>query len=252
MNDHLNNTSPQSISVQSVLEALRKGTIESELSLMEWSSNYTFRVVVRYESVVLNAIYKPHRGERPLWDFPEGMLCKRELASFLTSEELGWQIVPPTVMRDGPHGTGSLQFYIDHDPDVHYFTLDVSKTPQIKRIAAFDYLANNADRKGGHCLLDRQGHVWGIDHGITFHASPKLRTVIWDFAGQPVPEPLLANIDKLCQSVSGRTNEYSKSLRELLTEREIAAFQNRILHMLKTKKYPRPGPGGPNYPWPPI
>lgn len=252
MSDQPNDNPPQPISVQSVLEVLRKGAIETELSLMEWSSNYTFRVSVRHESLVLDAIYKPYRGERPLWDFPEGMLCKRELASFLTSEELGWQIVPPTVLRDGPHGLGSVQFYIDHDPEAHYFTFGENKIPQVKRIAAFDYLVNNADRKGGHCLLDSQGHIWGIDHGITFHASPKLRTVIWDFAGQSVPEPLLASIDRLCQSITNRVCDYSKSLRELLTEREITAFQNRIQHILKSKKYPRPGPGGPNYPWPPI
>ncbi len=252
MSDYPSDSLSQPISVQTVLDTLQNGTIETELSLMAWSSNYTFRVVVRCEEVVLNAIYKPYRGERPLWDFPEGMLCKRERASFLTSEELDWHIVPPTVLRDGPHGFGSVQFFIDHNPEVHYFAFDESKIPQVKRIAIFDYLVNNADRKGGHCLVDSQGHVWGIDHGITFHAAPKLRTVIWDFAGQSVNEPLLANINRLCESVSDRDTEYSKALRDLLSEREIAAFQNRIQHILKNKKYPRPGPGGPNYPWPPI
>jgi uncharacterized repeat protein (TIGR03843 family) len=252
MNVNPNDSSSQPISVQRVLEVLQQGTIEADLSLMAWSSNYTFRVTICQELVTLDAIYKPHRGERPLWDFPEGMLCKRELASFLTSEELGWQIVPPTVLRDGPHGFGSLQFYIHHDPEVHFFTFDESKTPQIMRIAAFDYLVNNADRKGGHCLLDSQGHVWGIDHGITFHSAPKLRSVIWDFAGQPLPELLLPSIEKLCKSVSDSGSQYRKALSELLTEREIAAFQSRVQHLLKNKKYPRPGPGGPNYPWPPI
>jgi hypothetical protein len=198
------------------------------------------------------AIYKPRRGERPLWDFPDGMLCKRELASFLTSELLGWQIVPPTVLRQGPHGIGSMQFFIEHDPELNYFEFDEPKMEQMRHMCAFDILVNNADRKGGHCLVDGQGHVWGIDHGITFNSSPKLRTVVWEFAGEPINDSLLADIERLCEQVDNQKTTYRQELNKLITEREIHAFQLRIQHFLISRKYPQPGPGGPIYPWPPV
>ena len=177
-----------------MLEVLENGEIDGEYGMLRWSSNYAFLISLTRDDVTLTAVYKPQRGERPLWDFPDGTLCYRETAAFLTSRELGWEIVPPTVLREGPRGLGSVQFYIDHDPQINYFTFDESFAPQLMRMAAFDYLINNADRKGGHCLLDAQGHIWGIDHGITFNSVHKLRTVIWDYAGQAVPDELLSAI----------------------------------------------------------
>ncbi|NWF67684.1 MAG: SCO1664 family protein [Chloroflexi bacterium] len=246
-----NDSSRKNVSVERVLEALRQGKIESEHGLMRWSSNYTFLVSVTQEDLRLNAVYKPQKGERPLWDFPDGTLCYREVASFNTSHALGWQLVPPTVLRDGPRGLGSVQFFIDHNPEQNYFSFEKNLAPQLMRLSLFDYLVNNADRKGGHCLLDTQGHLWGIDHGITFHASHKLRTVIWDFAGQPVPADLLADVEKLAQALADCNSAFYKTMQSLLSETEIHAFEARMRRILKSKKYPQPGPG-PNYPWPPV
>jgi hypothetical protein len=241
----------KSLTMERVLDVLDKGRVETEHGVMRWSSNYTFLVSVAHEAITLMAVYKPQRGERPLWDFPDGTLCYRERASFLTSEALGWQLVPPTVLREGPRGLGSIQFYVDHDPEVNYFSFDETMLPQLMRLSAFDYLVNNADRKGGHCLLDEAGRLWGIDHGITFNSAPKLRTVIWDFAGQPVPDEMLADIERLCGDIDNAEGVYRQSLSRLLSEREIMAFQNRVRHILRTRRYPHPG-NGPNYPWPPV
>lgn len=242
----------QGIPFGRITEILARGKVEAEHGLMRWSSNYTFLVSVTHEDTTIMGVYKPQKGERPLWDFPDGMLCKREMASYLTSETLGWQIVPPTVLRQGPHGLGSLQFYVDHDPEMNYFEFEANKIPQVKRICVFDYLVNNADRKGGHCLVDNQGHVWGIDHGITFHSSPKLRTVIWDFAGEPIQDTILADLDRLCQPLTDASSTFHRALRDLITDREIDSFHHRTRYLLKTRKFPEPGAGGPNYPWPPV
>jgi hypothetical protein len=234
-----------------ILSILNGGEVTPEYSILRWSSNYAFLVNVVRDGETAVAVYKPQRGERPLWDFPDGTLCYREQASFLTSQELGWQIVPPTVLREGPRGLGSMQFFIEHDPQVNYFTLDESFHPQLRRIAAFDYMINNADRKGGHCLIDGAGHVWGIDHGITFNVVHKLRTVIWDFAGQPIEDELMAAIARLCDSLDQPNSPYTCAMVDLLSEQEIAAFRRRLARMMKTRRYPVPGPG-PNYPWPPV
>jgi hypothetical protein len=252
MDTNTNSSDSQGLTSQQVVEILQNGTIEAEHGMMRWSSNYTFLLSINHNQNSLMAVYKPQKGERPLWDFPDGMLCKREMASFLTSELLQWQIVPPTVLRQGPHGLGSMQFFIEHDPELNYFEFDEDKLPQMRQICAFDILVNNADRKGGHCLVDSQGHVWGIDHGITFNSSPKLRTVVWDFAGEPIEDFLLEDIERLCTQIDNQKSDYRQALNELITEREIHAFQHRIQHLLKSRKYPQPGPGGPNYPWPPV
>ncbi len=239
------------ISLGRVLEVLERGTLDAEYGLLRWSSNYAFLVSVELDDATLTAVYKPQRGERPLWDFPDGTLCYRETAAFLTSQELGWQIVPPTVLREGARGLGSMQFYIDHDPEINYFSFDETYAPQLMRIAAFDYLINNADRKGGHCLLDQTGHIWGIDHGIAFNAVHKMRTVIWDYAGLPIPDALLEDIARLYATLEDPDCDYSKRLVDLLAAQEIKAFQSRMRHLLKQRRYPMPGPG-PNYPWPPV
>ncbi len=135
------------------------------------------------------AIYKPQRGERPLWDFPSGTLGRREVATYLVAEAVGWGLVPPTVLREGPYGSGSVQLFVEAQEEIHFFTIqdDARYADDLRRLAALDVICNNADRKAGHCLVDVDGRLWAIDNALTFHVDPKLRTVIWDFAGTPLP-----------------------------------------------------------------
>ena len=251
MSDDNKTPNTEGITFERVLEILEKGDVCEEHGTIRWSSNYTFLVSLMYKETEVAAVYKPQRGERPLWDFPDGTLCYRERASFLTSEILGWKVVPPTVLRDGPSGLGSIQFYVHHDPQVNYFSFDDSALPQLLKLSMFDYLVNNADRKGGHCLLDSQGHIWGIDHGLTFNNVHKLRTVIWNFADKPVPQDLLDDIQKLCERLDNKDDDYRQKMAKLINESEMVAFHRRVRRILETRKYPEPGPG-PNYPWPPV
>jgi uncharacterized repeat protein (TIGR03843 family) len=237
--------------VLQILQTLNCGTVREEQGMLRWSSNYTFLVSIEDTQGRYLAVYKPQRGERPLWDFPDGTLCYRETASFVVSDFLNWRIVPPTVLRDGPRGLGSIQLYIENDPDVNYFSLDGHAVPQLQRIAAFDYVINNADRKGGHILRDSFGHIWGIDHGIAFNAVPKLRTVIWDFAGQRIPDSVLQDVERLCLEVDNVKSKLRMQLDKLLADAELASFLARIRRLLQRREFPRPGPG-PNYPWPPV
>jgi hypothetical protein len=180
-------------------DALTRAELEV-VGRMYYSSNATFLVQGAVDGIELAAVYKPRRGERPLWDFPEGTLCTREVAAYEVSRALGWDVVPVTVLRDGPLGVGAVQRFVDHDPDEHYFTLLEHHEDRFREFAAFDVLVNNTDRKGGHCLHDRVNDVVvGIDHGLTFHEAWKLRTVIWDFAGEAV-RPDLA--DDVCRVVA--------------------------------------------------
>jgi uncharacterized repeat protein (TIGR03843 family) len=240
-----------SLDMVGLVHLLGCGQMREEHGTLGWSSNYAFLVSISEAKTKVLAVYKPRRGERPLWDFPDGTLCYREVAAFVVSEALGWQIVPPTVLREGSRGIGSVQLYIDCDPEANYFTLDERYADQLRRFAAFDYVINNADRKGGHCLLDAHNHLWGIDHGIGFHTVPKLRTVIWDFAGQPVPEPLLADMQRVCAEVEDQRNRIRIELDRLLANGEVNALLARMRRLLQRREYPRPGPG-PNYPWPPV
>ena len=245
-------TSPELITVAQVLKTLASGIIQEEHGMMPWGSNYAYLVSVSDEEREVLAVYKPQRGERPLWDFPTGTLCYREVVAFVVSEALGWQIVPPTVLRGGPYGLGSVQFFVDHDPEINYFTpLPPEYRDQLQRFAAFDYIINNADRKGGHCLLDAQGHLWGIDHGISFHRAPKLRTVIWEFAGEPLPEAITGDLRALRVRLESEDDPTVSTLSGLLDEREVLAFRQRVERLLEQGCFPQPGPG-PNYPWPPV
>jgi uncharacterized repeat protein (TIGR03843 family) len=231
------------------LEVLQEAEFKVTHGLLPWGSNYTFLASLALDDLEVLVIYKPRQGERPLWDFPEGTLCQRERAAFLISEALGWKLVPPTVLRDGPYGFGMVQLFVPHDPQQNYFSFGPKQRPQLKRIALFDHIINNADRKGGHCLLAPDGHIWCIDHGVSFHEQPKLRTVIWDFAGQKIPAHLLKDLHELQQALEGPP--LVSALRELLSLREIGALRRRIRGLLKTGIYPKEGPGR-NFPWPPI
>jgi uncharacterized repeat protein (TIGR03843 family) len=253
--------SEHSLPVENILALLSKGDMEA-LGLMPWSSNYTFLARITDpdagsdesadESETL-AVYKPQSGETPLWDFPEGTLCQRELAAYLVSNALGWDLIPPTVLRTGPHGLGSVQLYIDNDPNQHFFTFrdDAAYCDQLQRLAAFDLMTNNADRKSGHCLLDNNGHVWAIDHGITFNVDYKLRTVIWDFAGQPINPEMQADIRRMLVAIKPK-NPLGKALRQLLDESEVAAFRRRSEALLNMAVFPGPNRTQRSIPWPPV
>jgi uncharacterized repeat protein (TIGR03843 family) len=211
---------------------------------MPWSSNATFLAEVTEPAGATLAIYKPGRGERPLWDFPP-CLYRREVGAYVLSEALGWGLVPPTVERgEGPLGAGSLQRFIEADFEQHYFTLreDAAHRDPLARICVFDLLANNADRKGGHCLLDPGGRVWAIDNGLCFNAEPKLRTVIWDFAGESIPEDLLADVRRVLG------HAVPDSLAALLEPAEQAALLRRARGLLRRATFPEPQ--GHAYPWP--
>lgn len=239
------------LSFERVLEILENGDIETEHGSIRWSSNYTYLLSMSHDDISVMCVYKPRMGERPLWDFPDGTLCLRERASFLTSQTLGWQLVPPTALREGPRGIGSMQFFVEHDPNYNYFSFDESLKPQLARLSLFDCIVNNADRKGGHCLVDQSNRLWGIDQGLTFNTAHKLRTVIWDFAGQPIPNILLNNVRELCDQLQTTNSDYACQLRGLLAPQEMIAFERRLERIIRSGKYPKPG-SGPNYPWPPV
>ena len=238
-----------SISLDTLLTVLGQGEIEIR-GLLPYGSNYTFLVTIAQADYKVLGVYKPIKGERPLWDFPEETLALREVAAFLVSENLGWDFVPPTVYRDGPHGPGSLQWFIDAEPELHYFNMPEAEKPALRRTALFDLLINNADRKGGHVIKDKQGKIWLIDHGLCFHNEPKLRTVIWDFAGQPIPGDLLGDLRSFRTRLDSDDN-LVEAINTLLSAREVAALKRRADRLLKNGCFPDPGPGR-NFPWPPV
>jgi Phosphatidylinositol 3- and 4-kinase len=228
---------------------LREGEVEV-LGRMPWSSNATFLVCLSRDADQLLAIYKPQRGERPLWDFPRGTLCNREVAAREVSEALGWAIVPDTVLRDGPAGIGMMQRFIQHDPEEHYFTLLADHADEFRRMAAFDIAINNTDRKGGHCLrATDDGSIFGIDHGVSFHTEWKLRTVIWDFACEPIPPDVCTGLTRLSDDLRG---DLGKRLSALLDRFEIDAVKARVGHLLATGEYPDADRDYHSYPWPTI
>lgn len=218
--------------------------------LLAWSSNLTCLTKLTMDGAECLAIYKPKRGERPLYDFPTGTLYEREYAAYLLSRVLGWPLIPPTIVREGPLGIGSFQLFIHADFEQNYFTFGSEKAPQLRKIALFDFIANNADRKAGHCLLDRKGRIWAIDHGLTFNHVPKLRTVIWDFAGRPIPDVLLRELEALSSKIQSASEDTAEFV-GLLSQKEMSALRQRIETALQTRQFPLHGPGR-NSPWPPI
>jgi hypothetical protein len=226
-----------------VRAVLDHGEIQIE-GRMPWSSNGTFLVVVALDGAWTRAIYKPRRGERPLWDFPAG-LDRREAAAYELSEALGWDLVPHTVLREGPLGPGSIQRFVDADFEQHYFTLfeDGRHLDGLQAMCVFDILANNTDRKSGHCLVSVGDRLFGIDHGLCFHEDFKLRTVIWDFAGEPIPPQLLEDVHGLCRS------GLPDALVELLRPVEVEAVLGRAADVVELGRFPVDRTGH-RYPWP--
>jgi len=213
---------------------------------MPGSSNAIFLVELACDGTTALAVYKPERGERPLWDFPAG-LFRREVAAYRLSEALAWDLVPPTIERDGPYGAGSFQLFVAADFSQHYFTLreDAAHGDRLRRICLFDLVANNADRKAGHCLLGPDGRIYAIDNALTFHAEPKLRTVIWDFGGDPIDAALLTDVRRLVRA------GVPSSLAALLDESEREALLARSRHLMHARRFPRDDSGH-RYPWPLI
>jgi uncharacterized repeat protein (TIGR03843 family) len=242
---------PTELNVADVLTLLSKGDMDVQ-GMLPWSSNYTLLATVRCDGLQGLAVYKPRRGERPLWDFPRGTLCQREVAAYLLSESLNWSLVPPTVLRDGPYGVGSVQLFIDADQEAHLFTMqkEGGYETAIERLAAFDVVCNNADRKSGHCLKGHDGRMWAIDHGICFHTDPKLRTVLWDFAGKPLQPDTLASLRALRDRLKGK-DAVVEIFESLLASDEMRALRRRLDRLVESGKHPDPGPGR-NVPWPPV
>ena len=221
--------------------------LEGELDIegrMPWSSNATFLVNVTSGERHGRGIYKPLRGERPLWDFEPG-LHRREVAAYRLSRAMGLDLVPPTVLRDGPLGEGSVQWFVDADHSQHYFTLHEQRPDlhdALRPIAVFDVIANNTDRKSGHVLIDADDHVWCIDHGLCFSADFKLRTVVWEFGGEPIDDDLLARVARIAESVP-------LEVAALLADDEVEAIRERAQWLLTNPVYPVDHSGR-RYPWP--
>ena len=237
------------LSPERILGLLAEGAIEVE-GLIPWSSNATLLVTVGDEELSTLAVYKPQEGERPLWDFRLGTLGMRETAAYLVSEALGWGLIPPTVMREGPYGLGSVQLFIHAQEDAHFFTVqeDPRYDRDLKRLAVFDVISNNADRKAGHCLLDLEGRLWAIDNALCFHAEAKLRTVIWDYARQTLPPQIVDDVRALRPALEAGAPLRS-ALDRLLTKKEVTALRDRLDRLVQAGRFPEPGPER-AVPWP--
>jgi hypothetical protein len=237
------------------LEGLREGEIEIVGRIVGSSNNAMLVTVTRVcpdpaPALILDAVYKPTLGERPLDDFPDGTLACREVAAWHVSEASGWGIVPPTILRDGPFGEGMVQAFVDADPEVDVVAMVVEADPRLRRMAVLDAVMNNTDRKGGHILpVDGGRHVYGVDHGVTFSPVPKLRTVLWGWRGQPLDAEELEGLDRVRVALEG---ELGETLGGLLARVEVRACARRTAALLASGCFPFPSPDWPAVPWPPF
>ncbi|MEV6597499.1 SCO1664 family protein [Actinoplanes sp. NPDC051346] len=263
------------LAVQDALELLTRGTMEVEGRLVD-ASNTTLRAEITLDGLTRRCVYKPVQGERPLWDFPDGTLAGREVAAFLVSQATGWGLVPPTILRDGPLGTGACQLWIDEpadaealigfvpaydvpqgwfpvaaarDEDGDAYALAHADDPRLSRLALLDAVINNADRKGGHVLYAADGGVHGVDHGVSFHVENKLRTVLWGWTGQPVPPESLEVLRRLGDELDA---ELGERLEEHLTVSEVQHTRLRVRRLVRSGRFPTPPQEWPAVPWPPI
>jgi uncharacterized repeat protein (TIGR03843 family) len=265
--------------VAHVLDVLAFGEIEIEGRLVD-ASNLALRGQLELDGIRARVIYKPVQGERSLWDFPDGTLAARESAAFVLSAVGGWNLVPPTVLREGPLGPGSVQLWVDAVEGATRSLIDVvppaelapgwlpvleaqladgtevvvahADRPELASAAVFDVVINNADRKGSHLVLDQSGTLWGFDHGISCHTEPKLRTVLWGWAGQPLPGAELARLEALAGWLSTPLSALCRSLEGLLSPAELDAVGARVGGLLATGRFPQPNARGPAIPWPPL
>ncbi|MEV4755021.1 SCO1664 family protein [Micromonospora sp. NPDC049559] len=257
------------------LRLLRGGEFELEGRLVD-ASNTTLRGFLTLDGVTARCVYKPIRGERPLWDFPDGTLAGREVGAYLVSRATGWDVVPPTVLRDGPFGPGACQLWIDEpeevealvgfvpaqslpprwfriagavDDDGEEYALAHSDDPRLARLAVFDAVINNADRKGGHILVGRDDRLYGVDHGVCFHVEEKLRTVLWGWTGRQLPPDAVEVLGRLAAELNGGLGE---ELSEHLTISEVAQVAARVARLLADGRFPDPPSDWPAVPWPPV
>ena len=227
---------------------LREGEIDLEGRLLD-ASNVTLVGVIRTATMAAECVYKPVAGERPLWDFPDGTLAGREISAYLVSEATGWRVVPSTVLRDGPFGPGMVQLWMNGDESVDLAAFVRKDHPGLRRMAVFDAVVNNADRKGGHIIPMADGHVYGVDHGICFSVDPKLRTLLWRWAGKRLPDDAVAVLERLADGLRG---ELGEQLHEHLTRREVRCTEQRLATLLRTGRHPEPSGEWPALPWPPF
>jgi uncharacterized repeat protein (TIGR03843 family) len=237
-----------SLELDEVLRLLRDGDLAVEGRLVD-ASNATLYCTATLDELTVAVVYKPVRGERPLWDFPDGTLAGREVAAYLVSQATGWDVVPPTVMREGPFGPGMCQLWVDVDDTVDLAALARSDHPDLRRMAVFDAVVNNADRKGGHLLPRSDGRVQGVDHGICFSSEDKLRTLLWQWRGQRLTDEAVEVLSSLRAQLEGSLGQ---ALRELLTVSEVRATVARVDRLLRAGRHPQPGQDWPAIPWPPF
>ncbi len=242
-------TPPLELPADEALVLLACGEMAIEGRLLD-ASNATLYCSVTAEGVTAACVYKPVAGERPLWDFPDGTLAEREVAAHVVSAASGWAIVPPTVYREGPAGPGMVQLWIAEDERIDVRSLLRRRdNTELRRIAVFDAVINNADRKGGHLLPTPSGHVYGVDHGVSFHAEDKLRTVLWQWAGRALDDECTDALRALRRGLDGALGE---QLDGLLTRRELGRTKARIDRLLSTGRHPEPSDNWPAVPWPPM
>ncbi len=236
------------LELDEVLRLLREGELSVEGRLVD-ASNATLYCLAELAGVRAAVVYKPVRGERPLWDFPDGTLAGREVAAYLVSRATGWDVVPPTVLRDGPFGPGMCQLWVDVDERVDLTSLARSDHPDLRRMAVLDAVINNADRKGGHLLPRPDGRVQGVDHGVCFCAEDKLRTLLWQWRGEPLTEEAVTALRGLR---AGLADALGATLSTMLTRAEVRATAARVERLLSTGRHPHPSPDWPAIPWPPF
>lgn len=233
--------------ITQVCALLKQSEIKS-CDLLFNGSNYVFLITMVKDKTETKAIYKPRRGETPLWDFLEGTLYKREYAAFLVSQALEWYLIPPTVIREGPFGIGSMQWFVEPISEPRHHLKITGDLSLFKQVAVFDYLVNNADRKAGHFLESNNGRLWLVDHGLTFNKVPKLRTVLWDFSGQTVPGKLLVAV-KVLQDKLRLGKQLRQALSRLIEEAEVEALEFRIKKIIEKPIFARPESRR-SLPWP--
>jgi hypothetical protein len=235
-------------SVEQTLRLLRDGELEVQGRLVD-ASNATLYCTVTLDGETATCVHKPVAGERPLWDFPDGTLAGREVAAYEVSVATGWDLVPPTVLRDGPFGPGMCQLWVDVDETVDLVQLARSDRQDLRRLAVLDAVINNADRKGGHLLPTPDGRVYGVDHGVCFSVDDKLRTLLWQWSNDRLPAEAVEVLRGLRADLDRRLGT---RLGELLTRRELQATRRRVDRLLSTGRYPLPGSDWPAVPWPPF
>ncbi len=239
------------IDVDEALALLEHGELTVEGRLVD-ASNATLLCRVSMGGVEALCVHKPVAGERPLWDFPDGTLASREVAAYVVSQSTGWDVVPPTVMREGPFGRGMCQLWIEVDESVDPVALARSSSPALRRMAVLDAVVNNTDRKIGHLLPVGGGHVYGVDHGVCFSVEDKLRTVLWQWAGQRLAAEAAEVLERLDGQLADDDSALVRSLGGLLAPDELGSTRRRVRGLLRTGRHPRPRPDWPHVPWPPY